>query len=82
MHIRGPVLSAPPQLRPGSLLRVALNREALPGTRLQLLDQDQKFVGEVQVDDHDAQGAVVSLISSVAGNLAVTTRFSVVKAKR
>jgi hypothetical protein len=81
-YIRGPVLSAPPQLRPGSLLRVALNREALPGTRLHLLDQDQRFVGEVQVDDHDAQGAVVSLISSVATNLAVTTRFSVMKAKR
>lgn len=81
MHIRGPVLSAPPQLRPGSLLRVALNREARPGTRLHLFDQDHRVVGEVQVDDHDAQGAVVSLISSTSSTLSISTRFSVMQIK-
>jgi hypothetical protein len=80
-HIRGPVVSAPAQLRPGSLLRVALNREALPGTRLHLFDQDHRVVGEVQVDDHDAQGAVVSLISSTSSLLSVSTRFSVMQIK-
>jgi hypothetical protein len=80
-HIRGPVVSAPAQLRPGSLLRVALNREALPGTRLHLFDQDHRLVGEVQVDDHDAQGAVVSLISSTSSTLSISTRFSVMQIK-
>ena len=80
-HIRGPVVSAPAQLRPGSLLRVALNREALPGTRLHLFDQDHRVVGEVQVDDHDAQGAVVSLISSTSSILSISTRFSVMQIK-
>ena len=80
-HIRGPVVSAPAQLRPGSLLRVALNREALPGTRLHLFDQDHRVVGEVQVDDHDAQGAVVSLISSTSSTLSISTRFSVMQIK-
>ena len=75
------MVSAPAQLRPGSLLRVALNREALPGTRLHLFDQDHRVVGEVQVDDHDAQGAVVSLISSTSSTLSISTRFSVMQIK-
>ena len=48
--------------RPGELLRLNLNRDALPGTQLQLLDAQRQVVGTLRVDDQDKNGVVATLM--------------------
>ena len=47
--------------RLGEALRLKLDREAAPGTLLQLFDDDQRVIATLRVDDHDDQGTVASV---------------------
>ena len=75
--LRGSVSALPGRFRVGELLRLRLNREASPGTLLQLLDAQGLVVGAVRVDDHDEQGAVAAVTQVLDAGAQVTTAFQV-----
>lgn len=75
--LRGSLETAPPRFLPGAILRLALNREALPGTALQLLDATQRVVGIVRIDDHDDQGALASVTKVLDASAIPDTSYSV-----
>lgn len=58
----GNLQTLPGVFRPGELLRLNLNRDALPGTQLHLLDAQRQVVGMLRVDDQDKYGVVATLI--------------------
>jgi hypothetical protein len=60
--LHGSLQTLPGIFRPGEILRLNLNREAAPGTQLQLLDAQRQVVGMMRVDDHDQNGAVATLM--------------------
>lgn len=65
-------------LRPGQTLRLTLERELRPGTRLELRDAQQRLVGRLQLDDIDAQGlASARIVEALTPGVAVTTAFRV-----
>lgn len=65
-------------LRPGQTLRLTLERELRPGTRLELRDGSQRLVGRLQLDDIDAQGlASARVVEALTPGLTVTTAFRV-----
>jgi hypothetical protein len=75
--LRGSLKTAPPIFRAGTNLRLALNREALPGTTLQLLDAQARVVGTLRVDDHDEQGAIASVMQVLDTTARPDTSFTV-----
>jgi|GEM_PF-2079445 len=75
--LHGRLQSTPGRLRPGEALRVQLNREAAPGTRLQLLDTHSRVVGTLRVDDFDAQGALATVTAVLDPTVEPSTRFTV-----
>lgn len=60
--LHGNLKTLPGVFRPGELLRLNLNRTALPGQALQLLDAQRQVVGMLRVDDHDQNGTVATLM--------------------
>ncbi len=60
--LHGTLQTLPGIFRPGEILRLNLNREAAPGTQLQLLDAQRQVVGMMRVDDHDQNGTVATLM--------------------
>jgi len=71
--LQGKLLIAPGRLRLGATLRLKLNREALPGVRLQLFDDAQRVVGAVRIEDEDDQGAVAQVIDIWDQNAILST---------
>lgn len=61
--IQGRLKTIPGRFRIGEALRLTLNREAAPGTLLQLFDDSQRVIATLRVDDHDDQGTVASVAS-------------------
>lgn len=61
--VQGSIKTLPSRFRPGDALRLTLNREAAPGTLLQLLDDRQRVIATLRVEDHDGQGTVASIAS-------------------
>ncbi|MCK9986912.1 MAG: hypothetical protein AzoDbin1_03384 [Azoarcus sp.] len=61
--IQGTLKTIPGRFRIGEALRLTLNREAAPGTLLQLFDDGQRVIATLRVDDHDDQGTVASVAS-------------------
>ncbi|MCC4113732.1 hypothetical protein LLG90_00035 [Aromatoleum toluclasticum] len=59
--IQGTLKILPGRFRIGEALRLTLNREAAPGTLLQLFDDSQRVIATLRVDDHDDQGTVASV---------------------
>jgi len=59
--VQGRLQSIPGRFRLGEALRLKLDREAAPGTLLQLFDDDQRVIATLRVDDHDDQGTVASV---------------------
>lgn len=59
--IQGTLKTLPGRFRIGEALRLTLNREAAPGTLLQLFDASQRVIATLRVDDHDDQGTVASV---------------------
>jgi hypothetical protein len=62
-------------------LRLKLNRTALPGTVLQLLDRKQRLVAMLNVDDHDERGTVANVVRVERSETRVDTGFTVVAGK-
>lgn len=60
--LHGSLKTLPGIFRPGELLRLNLNRVALPGQALQLLDAQRQVVGMLRVDDHDQNGTLATLM--------------------
>ncbi|MEH6443764.1 MAG: hypothetical protein V7784_07700 [Oceanospirillaceae bacterium] len=75
--LHGNLLSTPKVLEPGGFLRVSLNREAQIGTLLQLMDDEDQFVGTLRVEDVDDEGAVVMLMRLQATQKVPNSLFSV-----
>lgn len=61
--VQGRLKTLPGRFRLGEALRLTLNREAAPGTLLQLFDASQRVIATLRVDDHDDQGTVASVAS-------------------
>jgi hypothetical protein len=83
--IRGTVFSPPRLTLTGERFRVKLNRQILPGTRLQLLDTNQQVAAELSVEDHSPDSTQVRIINVVQANVKINARFAVVgnvRAKR
>lgn len=59
--VQGRLKTIPGRFRIGEALRLTLNREAAPGTLLQLFDAGQRVIATLRVDDHDEQGTVASV---------------------
>jgi hypothetical protein len=75
--LQGAVATVPGRFIPGARLRLTLNREALPGTTLQLLDQAQRVLGTLRVDDHDAQGTLASVVQVLDPTASLATGLKV-----
>ena len=76
--LRGRVLTLPPLLHLGATLRLELSRMAAPGTSLNLLDQQQRVVGTLRVEDHDGDGAIASVTRILAPDVAPDPRWRVI----
>ncbi|WP_341644923.1 hypothetical protein [Thauera sp. SDU_THAU2] len=61
--VQGSIKTLPGRFRLGDALRLTLNREAAPGTLLQLFDDSQRVIATLRVDDHDGQDTVASVAS-------------------
>lgn len=75
--LHGHLQTVPPVLKAGEALRVHLNREALPGTLLQMVDEQNHLVGTLRVDDFDEQGAVTTVTQLHGQPVTPSTRFTV-----
>ena len=80
--VRGMVHVPPRLARAGERLQVKLNRAPAPGTRLQLLDPEQRVVAVLAVEDHTPDSTQVNIIHLVEPNIRINTRYSVVANKR
>ena len=80
--VRGNVYVPPRLARVGERLQVKLNRAPAPGTRLQLLDPEQRVVAVLAVEDHTPDGTQVNIIDLVQSDISINTRYSVVANKR
>ena len=78
--LEGRVAVPPRRLAVGESLRVALNATPAAGTRLQLLDDTQRVVGLIAVQDHDQGGILAQVVRVDAAVTEVSTRFTVVSA--
>jgi hypothetical protein len=69
----------------GEPLRLQLNRVPKPGTLLQLMDQQQRVVALLNVDDHDEKGTIAKIsqltVNTALKDLRITTQFKVVASK-
>lgn len=75
--LRGSVATLPGRFRVGEPLRLRLNREALPGALLDLLDPQQRVVGTLRVEDHDEQGTLAVVTRVLDPGAAVSTAYRV-----
>ena len=79
--LRGSVHVPPRLARVGERLHVKLNRTPAPGTRLQLLDPQQRVVAMLAVEDHTPDNTRVSILDLVQTGVSINTRFTVVATK-
>lgn len=79
--LQGEVHVPPRLLAPGEILRLRLNRQARPGTVLQLLDTSQRVVALLNVEDDDEKGALARVTQVSDKTARVTTQYRVVANK-
>lgn len=79
--VRGQVSVPPRRLAVGESLRLALEKTPLPGTRLQILDDAQRVVGLLAVQDQDDRGTLAQVVRVDDVRAQVTTRFSVLSTR-
>lgn len=78
----GRLQTLPGVFKAGEVLRLTLNREALPGTSLQLLDAGSRVIGSLRVDDHNEQGAVATVMQINPGVSTAINNFTVISKSR
>jgi len=76
--LRGQVRVPPRRFAVGEPVRLTLNRSARPGTRLQILDDAQRVVGLLAVEDQDTQGVLARVEQVDDQTVRISTRFTVV----
>jgi hypothetical protein len=64
--VSGAVVSSGGVPRPGSPIRITLNRDLPIGSMLNMLDGNQNIVGALRVQDHDAYGVSATVVTSFA----------------
>lgn len=60
--LEGQLQVAPRTFQLGSVLRLSLNQEAVPGAILQLLDKNKRTVAKLRLDDQDNDGASATIV--------------------
>lgn len=80
--IKGNVAIPPKRFQIGENMRLKLNRDAQPGTTLQLLDKQQRYVGLLKITDHDEQGTLANIISVGKKEVDIDDGFTVVANKK
>lgn len=61
--LEGRLQVAPAILSLGSVLKLTLNQDAVPGATLQLLDANKKAVARLRIDDQDSEGASATIVN-------------------
>lgn len=61
--LEGQLQVSPGILQLGSILRLSLNQEAVPGATLQLLDTNKRTIAKLRLDDQDNDGASATIIN-------------------
>lgn len=72
--LEGQLQVAPNSLQLGSILRLSLNQEAVPGAILQLLDNNKRTVAKLRLDDQDNTGASATIVKLFDTNSQVNTQ--------
>jgi hypothetical protein len=80
--IRGKVHVPPRRAAVGERLQVKLNRAPSPGTRLQLIDPQQRMVALLTVEDHSDQATRAQIVNLVRSHIRINTQYRVVANKR
>lgn len=80
--VRGSVYVPPRLARVGERLQVKLNRAPAAGTRLQLLDPQQRVVAVLAVEDHTPDSTHVTIVNLVQPGISINNRYTVVSNKR
>lgn len=80
--LQGRLRTLPGRFRIGEALRLDLNRVPPPGAELQLVDDAQRVIGMVRVDDHDANGTLASITQVLDAGASLTTSFRVSGTRR
>lgn len=79
--LRGSVHVPPRLARVGERLQVKLNRAPTTGTRLQLLDPQQRVVAMLAVEDHTPDSTRVTIVDLVQTGVTINTRYTVAATK-
>ena len=80
--IRGTVRVPPRKAAVGERLRLTLNRVPTPGTKLQLLDIQQRVVALLAVEDHAEGSCQAKIVDLIRPDAQISTRFNVVANRR
>ena len=75
--LRGNLATVPGRFVVGEALRLTLNKEALPGTLLQMVSPTNVLIGTLRIDDFDDKGAVATLTQLVTQDAIPSTAYTV-----
>ena len=75
--LHGNLATVPGRFVVGEALRLNLNKEALPGTLLQMVDPANVLIGTLRIDDFDDKGAVATLTQLIAQHAIPSTAYTV-----
>ncbi len=75
--LRGYLATVPGRFVIGEALRLTLNKEALPGTLLQMVSPANVLIGTLRIDDFDDKGAVATLTQLVKQDAIPSTAYTV-----
>ena len=75
--LHGRLRTLPGRFLPGETLRLDLNRVPVPGAVLQLMDDAQRVIGMVRVEDHDEHGTLASITRVLDASVSLNTAFRV-----
>ncbi|MGM8225523.1 hypothetical protein ACSV5M_02990 [Cellvibrio sp. ARAG 10.3] len=75
--LRGNLATVPGRFVIGEALRLTLNKEALPGTLLQMVSPANVLIGTLRIDDFDDKGAVATLTQLITQDAVPSTAYTV-----
>jgi len=79
--LEGEVQVPPRRLALGEPLRLRLNRRAIPGTVLQLMNPQQAVVALLNVSDDDEKGTIAEVTKVTQKGIQIDTQFKVIASK-
>ncbi len=75
--LRGNLATVPARFVVGETLRLTLNKEALPGTLMQMVNPMNLLIGTLRIDDFDEKGAVATLTQLLTRETVPSTAYTV-----